>query len=328
MPRSGTTWLVKTLNLHPDVAAFGETQFWGRTYVAPDSEGLYGRAQLAAVAAHLKHNLRTSLSAIGEGPGCLRGLKPEGIDAFVEGFVAGLNPPLAPGEVFTRLCSAVAEAEGKRVCVEKTPHHVNWLDRIWRALPGVRVVLMTREPYGFALSYKHADRIPTIARKREYRRLYHPLGCALVWRTSLRAALRARARRPGQVLLVDLAEIREDEAAALDRVQRFLGLEPAAAAGGLPPDNTSFPEGERSDLAPEDVFWINLVCRREMRAMGLPRRAVGFAPWRVLLSVLRLPVWAFWKLRDLHRRSAGSTLKYIRRWLWPAQAGASGNPPT
>jgi hypothetical protein len=319
MPRAGTTWLVKTLNLHPDVAAFGETQFWGRTYVEPGPESSYGPAQLEAVAANLKRSLKTSLSAIGEGPGCLRALKPEGIDAFVDGVFEGLRPPLAPAEVFTRFCAAVAAAEGKRCCVEKTPHHVNWLDRIWKAMPGARVVLMTREPYGFALSYKHADRIETVGDKRAFRRLYHPLGCALVWRTSLRAARRAARLRPSQTLLVDLAEIRAGEAAVLDRVQRFLGLQPAAVAGSLPPDNTSFPEGGNPELQPEDLFWINLLCGRGMREMSVARRPVGFAPWRLLLSVLELPLWTFWKLRDLHRRGAGRTLKYVWRWLRPVR---------
>ncbi len=317
MPRSGTTWLIKMLNAHPDAAAFGETQFWGRTYTAPDPKGLYGPGQLKRVAAHLKYNLQTSLSAIGEGPGCLRSMGPEDIDSFVDTFVGGLVPPLTPAEFFTGLCAAVAEAEGKRFCVEKTPHHVNWLDRIWEALPGVRVVLTIREPYGFALSYKHADRIPTIARKREYRRLYHPLGCALVWRTSLRAALRARSLRPGQVLVVDLADVRADEAGTIARVQEFLGIPPAETAGSLPPDNTSFPGEEKPELQPDDLFWINLVCRREMGQLGINRRPAGFAPWRLLISTLKLPIWAFWKLRDLHRRSAGSTLKYIWRWLRP-----------
>jgi Sulfotransferase family len=319
MPRAGTTWLIKTLNAHPDAAAFGETQFWGRSYVTPDQEGNYGPTELRAVAGHLKHNLKTSLSAIGEGPGCLKALKPEGIDAFVEAFIDGLESPLTPAEVFRHLCAAIAAVEGKQCCVEKTPHHVNWLDRIWQALPGTRAVLMIRNPYEFALSYKHADRIATIARKGEYRQLYHPLGCALVWRTSLRAALRARLQRPKQVLVMNLAEVRSDAVEVLNRIQRFLGLSSVEIAGSVPADNSSFSEGPKPSLQAEDVFWINLICRREIREMDFEPQSCGFSPWRVLLSLCRIPIWIFRKTGDLHRRSAGSTLSYIWRWLRPVR---------
>ena len=48
MSRGGTTFTMRLMNLHPDVAAFGETAYWGRFWSEPDAEtGQYNRQQIA-----------------------------------------------------------------------------------------------------------------------------------------------------------------------------------------------------------------------------------------------------------------------------------------
>jgi len=51
MARSGTTWLGRTLAEHPEVAVFGESSFFGRLYVPPGPDGMYGDRELARVRA-------------------------------------------------------------------------------------------------------------------------------------------------------------------------------------------------------------------------------------------------------------------------------------
>ena len=49
LPRSGTTWLVQSLNEHPEILAFGETHFFTRRWVRPSRNGRYTSAGLKRV---------------------------------------------------------------------------------------------------------------------------------------------------------------------------------------------------------------------------------------------------------------------------------------
>lgn len=48
--RGGTTWMTKNLNCHPDVASFGETLYWGRSYIEPGNNNEYSDDQLKLIA--------------------------------------------------------------------------------------------------------------------------------------------------------------------------------------------------------------------------------------------------------------------------------------
>ena len=150
MPRAATTWMCKCLNEHPDACAFGETLFWGRQYVRPGHGGEHTPEEIERIEQRLAsgHCVR---EMAGVGPGSLRHVTPECFGALLRDAWGPLRRGAAPGELFAALCRSVADAEGKRLAVEKTPHHLNWIDRISEALPGARFVVMVREPYGFML---------------------------------------------------------------------------------------------------------------------------------------------------------------------------------
>lgn len=314
MSRAGTQWVIKCLNEHSLVASFGETLFWGRAWVEPGPDGLYDAERLAKV----RHNIRTLSNwamLAGSGPGCFKRIADRAdLDARLGAALDQIVPPVSPAHTFRTLAGVVAAAEGKRYAVEKTPHHVNWIDRILEALPDARFVVMVRDPYGFIRSYKHqGDRRPEDQR-RAFRKLYHPAIAAMVWRRYIRAAQHALERAGDQVLLVRFEEIKRDPQAILARIQQFLGLPIEPIAGRVPPDNTSFPGGKKLDLAFADVFWMNLIGGREMRRNGFERRRAGFHPFGLAASVLGLPMWFMRNITTLNKR-ASSPLTYFVSWL-------------
>ncbi len=323
MSRAATTWLCKCLNEHTQACAFGESLFWGRRFVEPAAGGRYDAQQVEA----LRRRLRDGGSVypfVGSGPGTLKRITLENFPSTVDSAFRELPAKPTPGEVFVKFTRMVACAEGKQCAVEKTPHHVNWMDRILRELPDARFVVMVREPYGFMLSSKHFGDEKNPAMRRRFRRRYHPLGNALVWRGYMRAALAASDRWPRQTLLMRYDEIERDPAAVLARVQEFFGLRIEDLAARVPRDNTSFIERSRPELRGDDMFWMNLVAGRVMKRSGFQTRRFRLDPIRVSWSMARLPWWALSNAISFRRMLSGSSMSYFWRWLRPS-SGASGS---
>lgn len=311
MARSGTTWLAGSLNEHSQTAVFGETLFWGRGWLEPDPDGYYGPEKIRAVTARLR---KRSWGAI---LGCAKGrTSGEGrciIDGILDGLDATLPGPLAPRDYFLALGSAFARHAGKPFWIEKTPHHLLWLDRIFGAYPDARVVAVLRNPYDFMLSYKHqGDRKGDEVRKK-FHEAYHPLPCSLIWRRSMEAARHACRQWPGQVLIVHSENFRTAASGELERIQEFLGLRVEPLAGLPVGANTSFPGGVKPVLADEDVFWMNRIAGKMMGEYpGITvRQPSGWL--RPLGSILLFPFWALRFL--LLRAGSGTGPGYFFAWL-------------
>jgi hypothetical protein len=313
MSRAGTNWLAKCLNEHPDSAVFGETAFWGRYFVEPGPEGRYTKEQMRSIIDRLK---TTTVQAFGtRGPGSLKQVSSDNIPALLDETFGDGTEPLTPEEVFERVAETIARVEGKRYVIEKTPHHVNWVRRILDHLPRAKLVVLAREPYGFMLSYKHqGDRKPPRI-KESFEKLYHPLVCGWIWRTYAKNCYAAAQRYPGRVHLVRFEDIEDKPAAVIQDVERFLGLSPLDLSSKVPPDNSSFPSEPRPCLRSEDIFWMNLVARKEMKKHGYPIRPTPFAPLAVAGSILELPYWAIRNVASLRDNVSGSLWRYIRQWL-------------
>ena len=50
MSRSGTSWMSRNLNAHPNIVSFGELKFWGSNYIKPNNNGRYSDKQLLELA--------------------------------------------------------------------------------------------------------------------------------------------------------------------------------------------------------------------------------------------------------------------------------------
>lgn len=315
MSRAGTTWLARALNRHPDVAVYGESGFWGRKHVSP-AGAAYAAEELEAVArAHRGRMTATEVAPeLGGAAGVLRAICREAVEA---------GEPLTPGELHDRVCARLGRAEDARVVVEKTPHHVNWLDRIEEHVPRARFLVCVRDPRGFLLSYRHqGDRKPPPVRE-TFEDLYHPIVTAFVARQYLRSIRAAVATRPGRTRLVRLEEVEDDPDAVLRGVQTFLGVDPRSELGGGA-ENTSFPgAGDRPGLDPAELFWLDVVAGRASEALGYRRRSPRPVRFRWLLPLVTLPIALVRAVRVVAEATDRGILVYLRRWLASDGAGAN-----
>jgi Sulfotransferase family len=320
LPRSGSTWLGRALGRHSDVAVFGETCFYGRLYVRPREDGLYGSEELERLRRiqRTRDWAATTRDPTGGNPPWRPGEYAELVDQVF----AGLHPPVPPEDVLTAIATAVAARASRPRAVEKTPQHVHWLPRMAEAFPEARFVITVRGPYGYAASYKRLGR----RLEGRARRLFdlswrHPLIAALFWRSYARSINRALAGYPERTLLVRTEELRDRTGETLAGVQSFLEL-PEEDLRGADGANSSFREGESRTVRATDVFWMNLVAGREMREAGYPpvpakpgvvatTVSVALAPLSVAATAVRLPSMV-----------PGSFVSYLQGWRRRWHAGA------
>ena len=311
MPRGGTTAMMRALNADPRVAAFGESLFWGRGWVAPDESGGLDAAGLERVASLLE---KKALMPRGE-PG---GLSEDGrdISAAAANAVRGLSPGVDPVTVFASIGEAIARHAGRAIWVEKTPHHLQHLARIFDAMPEARVLVMVREPEAFLRSYKHqGDRKPPEIRAR-FHRLYHPMLASLVCRRTLQEAMRAVAGWPDSVMLVRLDEVRADPRGVMARIRRHLEL-PDFEDEEFERSNSSF-EGRATSPKPlgaAEIIWLRLLTGRISKAMDLPVPTRRVAPIRFLASAIGLIPWSIRNWKTISRLDEHGIRGMIRRWL-------------
>jgi hypothetical protein len=303
MSRAGTTWMARALGSHLDVVAFGETQYWGKKYRSPEGD-VYARDEVQ----HIIEEIPGSILSQEEGTSLQKILEDRAVSNLAE--------RASPKALFDRISRAAAAQEGKSSAVEKTPHHVNHLDQIAEAYPEARFIVMARAPYDFMLSYKHqGDRKPKAVRQ-EFKSLYHPIGCALVYRGYAQSIQSALRQYPDRTLLVTLDEVKSDAGSALATAQRFLGIEPSAPVP--PPSNSSFP-GERSpSLAPEDLFWMNAMAAREIQTLGYETRGSSISLSSAVRSLARVPPWALRAFSKLWSQSP-NPVRYAAQWLFPGR---------
>lgn len=308
MSRSGTRWLAECLNTHPDVVAIGETSFWGRRYVQPAHDGRYTKAHLELLQRRQRGGNRTT-------PASLKMSGEKGIFSQVirEHIKKGTAP--SPKEIFDQACAEIARVENKRYVVEKTPHHINWMERIVAAYPHAKFVVMVREPYGFMLSYKHqGDR----KEGSKFNEIYHPLGCALVYRGYMRSVRRVLSRYGSRMMLVYTHDLSLEPEHTLGGIQAFLGLPVEDIL--LPPRNTSFPTGKRAQLQADDVFWMNLVAGKEIKMhVDTPLTPTSDNSTSNFIATLRsfftIPLWGIRTALHMRKMLGSSTFTYLRHWI-------------
>lgn len=311
MPRGGTTAMMRALNADPRVAAYGESLFWGRGWVAPGESGGLDESRLERIASLLE---KKALMPRGE-PG---GLSENGRDiaGVAANAVRRLPSGVDPVTVFTSIGEAIARHAGREIWVEKTPHHLQHLGRIFDAMPDARVLVMVREPEAFLRSYKHqGDRKAPEIRER-FHRLYHPMLASLVCRRTLQEAVRAVDNWPDSVMLVRLDEVRAEPRSVMARIRRHLEL-PDFDDVEFERSNSSF-EGVAtgpSPLGAAEITWLRLLTGQASRTLGLPVPDRRIAPLRFLGSAIGLIPWAIRNWKTISRLDERGIRGMIRRWL-------------
>ena len=319
LPRSGSTWLGRALGGHPDVAVFGETCFYGRLYVPPRRDGLYGGEELERVR-HIQRERdwesTTTDRHAGHPP-----WRPGEFAALVDTAVGALRPPVPPQDVLAAIGRAVANRESKARAVEKTPQHVHWLPRVAASFPEARFILTLRDPYDYMASYQRLGRRLDGRIERALDLSWrHPLIAALFWRSYSTSIEKALASYPDRTLLVRTEDMRDRPREVLADVQSFLGL-PEADLSGEQGVNSSFRAGELRVLRGTDVLWMNLVAGRAIRRSGYGLRRQKVPVLTTTVSFLTAPLSLVATAVRVPGMTPGSFLGYLRRWheRWTAQ---------
>jgi hypothetical protein len=293
MPRAGTTWLSQCLNQHPDVTAFGETRFWGRSFVAPDAGQLYDHTSLQRVKARLVAKpLETTIHI--PGPGMMSSLGAQNIKSIIriafEGYISGVGP----GDVFLSVAGQIARAEGKKLWVEKTPHHIYYVNRILKYLPSARFIITIRNPYSFILSYQYQRGYQRTAEsRRRYEARYHPLAPALVWTRCWRATQQALRDHPDQTMLVRMEDIESNPLAVVKRVESFFMLRHNPEVKGLSAKvHSSFEDGSKPNLRDSEIAWMNLIAGAHVREAGYQAQEASIGSLAFWKSALELFPWS------------------------------------
>ena len=304
--------MVRQLNRHRSVVAFGETCFWGRLYVAPEHhDGTYSaqqREELRQVVCGRVDRMHPSL----EGKKISR---QDLADSFDDVFTHADG--CDPGDIFSRLCAAVSQLAEATTVVEKTPHHVNSLARISQYFPQAKFVVMARDGYSFLRSYKHqGDRKPDDVR-RSFQARYHPIACALIYRKYLDSIATALATYPGRVHLVTTDQLAADSVAILSDVLLFLGeMELTTDVHSTERVNSSFPSDEtRVEITPAEVFWLNVFGGRRMKRIGFRTRSAGWCTLQVCYTMVTFFPWLIRNAISLRQATRGSALRYMISWL-------------
>ncbi|MEM8873938.1 MAG: sulfotransferase [Planctomycetota bacterium] len=310
--RGGTTWLSKVLNCHPRIACFGESGFFGRHWFEPDADGRLSGTQV-------REKFDGAIAGTwGPHTGDVGTLRRANTPELHAALRERLEPMTAAGgtvaEVFDAYAGAFGVAEGKPLVIEKTPHHVNHVDRILDAVPDAKFIVTLRDPYSFMRSYKFQGQQYDAERRAHAERVYHPITCALIWRRYFRSVFELETTHADRVFRFDIGALADREEAVLDDLQDFLSVERAPLAGQVPRDNSSFPSGQREELGAGDVWWMNRIAGPEIDAGGWPRRSAGGMVG--LLPALTLPIWAvrnFGHLRRTVRNPARYAASLFRR---------------
>ncbi|MEP3266520.1 MAG: sulfotransferase [Hyphomicrobiales bacterium] len=308
MSRGGTTSMMRALNLRGDVAAYGETGFWGIKHSKSDAK--IERLEINKIA-NIYRN--TQFHPVGDANGSLPIASKEIADS-IGNAVEELPDYSSAAEVFCTMGKAVAEACERDVWVEKTPHHLLHLDRIIGADHNARIVILIRNPYEFLLSYKHqGDRKPDAVRK-NFRNLYHPIIASIICRKYVAETINALKKYPENTILVKLEDLKINEKVEVIRVYEHLML-PSVAEPLFPKSNSSFNASkEKPRLTNVEMFWLKIFVGNYAKNLSYNLEGGGIDILGVIGSLLSLFVWPI-KNANLLMAMRSKLGAMISRWL-------------
>lgn len=313
MARSGTVWTSQTISSSKKFGVIGESLFWGRNYVYPDDGEYYKEDTANRVMIEFIKNAsvvpKKNLSS---------DFDRDKFDRDVKEFLVGNFDPAAnrytPKDIFDIGMSIFSNVMNKPEIIEKTPHHLLWVDRICESYPNARFIVTIRDPYECMLSYKHQSDRMVGKEKEKISLLYHPAIYPIIWRASYLVAKQVMKNYEDRILIVKNEDIQSNQIATARRIEGFLGLE----EGDLTPRerlNSSFETTEKPNLSSADVFWMNLIAGDLVIDYRGSKLDVGYEVGCILLSFLMLPISVFRALRVRMKDSNINIFSYSVHWL-------------
>lgn len=278
-PRSGSTLLASQLGRHPNIAALPETHFFDSSYAGMFTARARATRSLDALLDWtLERNIR------------IHDLKLAREE--VAGRVAD-GGELTIKAVLDAVLAITREQSGKGRVLEKTPRHIEHIDRILDWYPQARIICILRDSRDAIQSlidakWTHSD----------------PRRHALFWNWSVAEGLRQQARHPQSVLVVRYEDLLGDHEATLQRILEFVGEDSDLGFLATASSPETIPEWERDwkskagaaidpsmaykwrrDPAPRHVRWTAWT-ERGLERLGHGTEVPGF-PTAGILSRLK-----------------------------------------
>lgn len=297
-PRSGTTWLAKSLNTHEQIAVFGESGFWGRNYIDCGNSGL-SSDQLKQILDGVNCLSVTSLNC--DAKLSLRNI----VDACINS-----DKEFCPEDIYSRWCARIARREDVDSVVEKTPHHIRSAGRIFNVYPSAKMVALLREPFGFVRSYKFQGARKPRAVRRRFNKKYDPIGTSLLYASYISAVREAKKKFGERVLVVRYEEVQSDEDNVLQKVESFFDVR-AGLAKSVHDRNSSFSGGVDGELTEDEKRCIATIVSFLGEGRGDDVRREGGVK-SVLRFVPGFVEWGLWNIRNLDKSSAGDTNSIVK----------------
>ena len=297
MPRSGTTSLMKLLNSNKDIVAFGESLFWGRLYLKPINGDFYSKEQLYTL-----HELYISRNWINEFNDSQKLVFEEELTLGIRNFL--IDSEVTPKLFFDLLCKVFQTTFKKKYSIEKTPHHIHNIDRIRSYYPNAKFIITIRDPYDFILSCKFQGSQSNSTIREKFKRTYHPLQAALIFRKYLNSI--NKFKNSDYVLILNIEALKNEN--GIKKLSSFLKIN-SNDLGIYKKDNSSFSKmNVKPKLDKVDVFWANLVLKNYLKENAQYQNS-NCDFMTIVLSSLKLPISLFYNIYFLNLAKGQTKLK-------------------
>ena len=263
-PKSGTTWLQRILDAHPEVCCSGEGHFISRFSVP-----------MAKVVNAYNHELGCEAKLVYDGQPYYEGVDQTEFDELMRSFI------------LTRL-RARATAETRWIG-DKTPGYTGHLSHLHHLFPAAKIIHIVRDPREVTVSRLAFQRRAGIAAAREAGSEQHRQaveGALKSWRDAVTAVDAFAGAHPDLVCELHYRDLHADPLGQVERLFRFLGAPTPPAlmeqivaatsfealtgrrAGEEDPDaflRKGVPDDWRAELDPESAQLIVESCADLMR---------------------------------------------------------------
>lgn len=206
-PKSGTTWLQKMLDNHPEILCSGEGHF--RRYIA----------DFGQVIKNYNQNLATVNQYVYEGKPSYTNVNDELFDYLITGFIASM-------------LGQRQEQKNARFFGDKTPLNVEYMDILQVLFPTAKFIHIVRDGRDTAISItRHSDRMlsrpPTLAGQDLFYQCIKE--GAERWNGAIQAALKFKQRFPLQYHEVFYHDLKQQPFEVMAGILKFLGAETSDA---------------------------------------------------------------------------------------------------
>lgn len=316
-PRSGTTLTGKIIGQHPEVLTLGETHFFEDVWTrreqigSLDKPSAWKEASQRVLTLYQRYNFPDAQRFVetAVSPDKLRTHMPQG-----GGY----------GDLYQTFTQLVAESAYKKRFCDDTPKHLFYLETIFDLFPNAKVVACVRDPRDYLTSYKNYWRRSTESER--VKALYHPVVTSILWRSigSVLASL-PQKYTPEQVCLIQYEKLVQSPEETVEKLCTFLNVAYAPEMLEVQTHNSSFYTQSvgiftgsigrwQTELEPEELWWVQTIAGRQMRALGY-ETAVAYPQKTHLLRQLVSAPFALRQALNANSAKRGPLLGYLWRRL-------------